>query len=111
MNWTLALPEIVLSVCAMAILMFGVFRKAGSEFPCTMLSLGALLIAAMLVISTDFGSGYNGLFVVDRLSEFSKILVLLAGAITLMLALDYNRAERIGRFEFPVLVLFSVTGM
>jgi NADH-quinone oxidoreductase subunit N len=111
MNWTLALPEIVLSVCGMAILMFGVARKSETGFVSSMLTLGALLLTTVLVISRTAGNGYEGLFVVDPFSSFIKILVLAGAAIALVLSLDYNREEGIGRFEFPVLVLFSTVGM
>lgn len=111
MNWTIALPEIVLSVCGMAILILGVLRRPDGEFVCSMLSFGALLLAAVLVISRSGGPGYEGLFVVDPFSTYVKILILAGAAITLLLSLDYNREQRIGRFEFPVLVLLSTVGM
>ena len=111
MNWMLALPEIVLSVCGMAILMFGVARKSETGFVSSMLTLGALLLATVLVISGPAGDGYEGQFVVDPFSGFIKLLVLAGAAIALVLSLDYNREEGIGRFEFPVLLLFSTVGM
>ena len=111
MSWTLALPEIVLSVCGMAILMVGVFRRPDTGFFAGMLTLGTLLIAGMLVISRTGGNGYEGLFVVDAFSNFVKILILVSAAIGLILSFDYNPKQGIGRFEFPVLVLFSTVGM
>ena len=36
-----------------------------------------------------------------------KLLILAGAALSLVLALDYNRQEGISRFEFPVLVLLS----
>ena len=65
MNWTLALPEIVLACCAMAILVFGVLQKQDATFLCTMLAVGALLLTGALVLSGAAGGGYRGLFVVD----------------------------------------------
>ena len=40
-----------------------------------------------------------------------KILVLAGAALALILSLDYNRTNHIARFEYPVLMLLSVTGM
>jgi NADH-quinone oxidoreductase subunit N len=111
MNWTIALPEIVLACCGMGILVFGVVRKQDSTLLCTMLTLGALLIAAVMTVSVTFGSGYSGLFVADPFSAFIKILTLAGAGMALIVALDYNRAEGLARFEFPVLVLFSTVGM
>ena len=111
MNWTLALPEIVLSIAAMAILLFGVLSRRETGFVATALALGALLLTTMLVISRAFGEGYEGLFVVDAFSGFIKILILASAAMALILSLDYNRQQGIAQFEFPVLVLFAATGM
>ncbi len=111
MNWSLALPEIVLSVAAMAILMFGVLTRRDSSFACNMLALGALLLTALLVLAAPPGSAYGGLFVVDAFSRFAKLLVIAGSALPLMLSIDYNRQEDLAHFEFPVLILFTVVGM
>ena len=111
MNWTLALPEIALGASAMGILLFGVGRKPDPAFTCTMLAVGALLLAAVLVLAAPAGSAYRGLFVMDEFSSFMKLLVLTGAALSLILAQDYNVREGISRFEFPVLVLLSTIGM
>ncbi len=112
MNWTLAIPEIVLAVCAMAILIFGVLWKSCSvTLACTMLGLGALLLTAVLEVSTPLGAAYHGLFVVDRFAVFMKVLIVAGAALSVVLALDYNVRERIDRFEFPVLILLCTVGM
>ncbi len=110
-NWTLALPEIVLACSAMAILIFGVLRKADTTFVCTMLSLAALVFTAMLVMSAPEGGAYRGLFVVDGFARFMKLLILAGAGLSAVLALDYNEREGIGRFEFPVLILLCTVGM
>ncbi|MBC7799830.1 MAG: NADH-quinone oxidoreductase subunit NuoN [Gemmatimonadaceae bacterium] len=111
MNWALALPEIVLAVCAMAILIFGVMRKPDPAFICTMLAVGALVIAAVMVLGSAQGGGYRGLFVVDSFATFMKLLILAGAGLSLVLTLDYNVREGISRFEFPVLILLSTVGM
>lgn len=111
MNWVIALPEIVLSCCGMAILVFGVLRREDSTYLCSMLTLGSFLITAMLVVSISLGSGYNGQFVVDPFSNFFKILILAGATLSLILSFDYNPTHGISRFEFPVLILFSTVGM
>jgi NADH:ubiquinone oxidoreductase subunit 4 (subunit M) len=42
---------------------------------------------------------------------FTKALVLLGAAVSVILALRFNEEHRIARFEFPVLVLLASTGM
>ena len=111
MNWTLALPEIMLSVSGLAILLFGVLRRQGNPaVPCTLLAILAMLVAGGLVLAAPDGVGYHGVFVGDGFARFMKLLSLAGAILSLMLALDYNRREGISRFEFPVLMLFSTVG-
>jgi NADH-quinone oxidoreductase subunit N len=111
MNWTLALPELVLALIGMAILVFGVVRKGDNTLLASMFTLGGFLVAAFLTLSTATGVGFHGQFVVDPFSSFMKVLILAGAALSLILSLDYNRHAGIARFEFPVLMLFAVVGM
>ncbi len=111
MNWIIALPEIVLACCGMAILIYGVLRKQDPTQICSMLTLGAFLIAGLLVITGTGGGGFRGQFVADGFSQFAKLLILLGAALALILSLEFNRNHGIARFEFPVLMLMSVIGM
>jgi NADH-quinone oxidoreductase subunit N len=111
MNWTLAIPELVLACCGMAILMFGVLRGRETFYASSMLTVGAFLLAALTVLSTGFGIGYHGQFTSDAFSAFVKLLVLAAAALSVVLSLDYNEHENLRRFEFPVLILYSTVGM
>jgi NADH-quinone oxidoreductase subunit N len=111
MNWTLALPELVLAIVGMAILVFGVVRKGDNTFLASMFTLGGFLLAAFLVISTSPGTGFHGQFVVDAFSSFMKELILTGAALSLILSIDYNRNAGLARFEFPVLMLFATVGM
>jgi len=111
MNWTLALPELVLALSGLAILLFGVMPKRDTTFACTMLVLGAFLVTGVLVIAQAEGTAFGGQYVADDFSTFMKLLALAAAALGLLLALDWNQRERLSRFEFPVLVLFATLGM
>ncbi|MFH5923691.1 NADH-quinone oxidoreductase subunit NuoN [Roseomonas xinghualingensis] len=111
MNWTLALPEILLAVTGLVLLLAGVIPKRDTTFPVTMGTLGALLVTAVLAMATPDGSAFNGQFVSDGFARFAKVLILLGAATGLMLALDWNQKQGIARFEFPILVLFSTVGM
>ncbi len=112
MNWQLALPEIFLSCAAMAILMYGVFARPERSFVmASMLSVGAVLLTAMLVLSGAPGTGYNGLFTVDAYSHFGKLLILTAVALGVVMSLDYAEHANMQRFEFPVLMLLAAVGM
>jgi NADH-quinone oxidoreductase subunit N len=76
-----------------------------------MLTVGAFVLAALLVMSTVSGVGYRGQFTSDAFSSFVKLLVLVASALSVVMSLDYNEHENLRRFEFPVLVLYATVGM
>jgi NADH-quinone oxidoreductase subunit N len=112
MNWTIALPEIVLSLAGLAILVFGVLRTSRDTFlMCSMLTVGAFLVAGILVIAGPVGPGFHGQFATDAFSSFVKVLILAAAALGVIVSVDYNEHENLRRFEFPVLMLFSTVGM
>ena len=111
MNWTVALPELVLSLAGLAILVIGVLRKPDGTPLAAMLTLGAFLVTGLLVLSRPDGVGFHGQFLVDPFARLAKILILIGAAFSLMLALDYNPRHGLARFEFPVLMLFATVGM
>jgi len=111
MNWSLALPEVVLACLGMAILIFGVLRKQDSTQLATMFTIGAFLVTGLLIATRDAGFGFNGQFTADAFATFNKELILLGGALSLILSLDWNKSQGIARFEYPVVVLFATVGM
>jgi NADH-quinone oxidoreductase subunit N len=113
MNWLVALPELALALCGMAVLIAGAFAPPKTAFVlASMLSLGSLLIAAGLALVAPQGIGFGGLFVADAFSRFVQVLVLAGAALAIILSLDFNRQEEgLARLEFPVLILFATVGM
>lgn len=111
MSWTLALPELVLACAGLVILVAGVIPKRETFFPISMAVIGALVVTALLVIGQPEGTALGGQYVSDAYAGFMKLLALGGAALSLLLAIDWNEKEGLGRFEFPVLVLFSTLGM
>ncbi|MFC7477370.1 NADH-quinone oxidoreductase subunit NuoN [Dankookia sp. GCM10030260] len=110
MTWTLALPELVLAVSGLVILLAGVIPRKDTFFPVSMACVGALLLAAMLVLGQPEGTALGGHYVSDAFSGFMKFLALAAAAVGILLSLDFNEREGMARFEFPVLMLFATLG-
>ena len=104
------MPEIVLAVSGLVILAAGVLPKRDTFFPASMAVVGALLLAGVLVLGQEEGTAFGGQYVADGFSGFMKLLVVLGGALGLLLALDWNEKEGLGRFEFSVLVLYATLG-
>lgn len=108
-----ALPEMVLAVLAMALLMYGVFRKEDSYDHVTIGALVAIAITAVLVMTTGEpeAMAFGGAFIVDGFARIMKVLALFGSAIALVLSSAYMRREKMARFEYPVLVLLASLGM
>jgi NADH-quinone oxidoreductase subunit N len=109
-----ALPEIFLAAAAMLLLLIGVYqREEHAAREVSWLAVLVLVIAGALV--AGFGAGRKvslyGLFVADGFGIFMKELVLIGAALSIVMSLRFNERERIARFEYPVLVLLSTTGM
>src|SRR6202022_1876553 len=108
-----ALSEIILAAGAMALLIFGAISGEKSTRTVSWLAI-AVLIIALIVSSAQGGErhlGFYGMFVTDAFALFMKALVLIGSAVTVLMGMRYNEDQGIARFEFPVLVLLSTTGM
>lgn len=107
------LPELFMAAAGLALLMIGVFRKDDGLKPISALAM--LAMAAALVLVTSLGgdklTAFNGLFVTDRFAAFAKGMVLVASIIALLMSISFLEKEKIGRFEYPVLVIFATLGM
>jgi NADH-quinone oxidoreductase subunit N len=108
-----ALPEIVLALGAMALLMFGAFRGESSVRAINGAAFALLVLAAVIVWLLPAGRivTFGGSFVIDDFARVLKVLTLIGSAATIILSLDYLAREKIEKFEFPILILLSTTGM
>jgi NADH-quinone oxidoreductase subunit N len=108
-----ALPEIVLAVLAMALLMFGVFRKGDTADHVTIGSIVTLGLVAALVIWGGEGreTAFGGAFVVDTFGRLMKVLVLFGSAVAVILSVHFMKRDGSQRFEYPILVLLATAGM
>ncbi len=109
----IAAPELMVAIGAMALLMLGVFSKAGN-ISRTITTLAVLLLAlalAMVVFVTPDGGAFGNAFVTDAFSRFMKALTLTGALVTLLMSSGFAKSENLDKFEFPVLVLLSTLGM
>jgi len=107
------LPELILLVGAMALLMLGVFSGERATVAVSWLAI-LLLVAAGVLIALqppERLTAFYGSFVVDGYGRFLKILALAGSAVVILMSLEFlGRPDR-RRFEYPVLILLSTTGM
>ena len=109
------LPEIIVAVGAMALLMFGVFRKAtpGGDSATAWLAIVVLLAAGVLILTGTTGREvlFEGAFIIDGFARFMKLLVV--GAAVLVIIMSFGDLERqlLLSYEYSVLLLLAVLGM
>jgi NADH-quinone oxidoreductase subunit N len=107
------LPEIFLVVSALLLLTWGVFRRVEPGFTVSLLGILALAGTAFMVATmpAETQTLFGGAFINDAFARFMKVLILTGSAFAILLSLDYLKREGILKFEYPVLVLISTTGM
>ncbi|WP_422007039.1 NADH-quinone oxidoreductase subunit NuoN [Pyruvatibacter mobilis] len=105
------LPEIILAVGAMALLMFGVFRKEDDAGPVAIGGIVLFAITGFAVVTGDTGVTFGDSFIADGFSTFIKVLVLIGAAATLFMGLSSMKADNLNRFEYPVLLVLATLGM
>jgi NADH-quinone oxidoreductase subunit N len=106
-------PEIAMAIGAMALLMLGVMLgdRALSVVSAAAIALLVLVAGIVAVIGGERLLAFHNGFVVDAFSDYVKIIVLVASAISIAMSVAYLKAEKLARFEYPVLVVLATLGM
>ena len=108
-----SLPEVVLASLAMALLMYGVFKKGDANDHVTMGAIVSLALVAALVIFSSEGkvTAFGGAFIVDTFARVMKVMALFGSAIAIVLSTHFMKRVKMARFEYPILVMLASTGM
>jgi NADH-quinone oxidoreductase subunit N len=109
----LTLPEIVLSLGAIFLLMVAAYLGDRFSRLGTWLAVGFFVIAALVTpeIIRQGGVGFDGLYIADSFAAFSKIVIYVAAAASLVAASGWFAREGVFRTEYSVLILLSAVGM
>ncbi|MBL4739537.1 MAG: NADH-quinone oxidoreductase subunit NuoN [Sneathiella sp.] len=112
-EFSIALPEIFLAAAALFLLMFGVFKGKDATGPVSWLAVLSLIITAFLVVlgGSDTQLTFSDLYRTDAFGNFMKILALGASILAIIMSMDFNKREKMDRFEFPVLIVTASLGM
>ena len=108
------LPEIVLAVYAMAALLGTVYTgRDRLAVPLVWVTAGLMVLLAVWIGMGGGGArtGFAGMINDDGFARFSKVTILLAAGMVLILGQDYMARRGILRFEYPVLIALAVVGM
>ncbi|MEM7719920.1 MAG: NADH-quinone oxidoreductase subunit NuoN [Pseudomonadota bacterium] len=108
------LPEIFLSVFAMAGLLVGAYGGKDNLAPMFVWTTSAVLVAVAAWIGFQ-GAGtaraFDGMFVDDGFARFAKVTILLSAAAILLMSEGYMARRDLLRFEYPLLIVLASVGM
>ncbi len=111
-NFLSLLPVLFLGIGGMVLLLGGVLIKSRDTTQSVTAGAIVLLVAAaMLSLQVPDSLLFGGLLKTSLFTRYADSLVYLAAIAALILSVDYNKREKIARFEYPILVLFAVIGM
>ena len=112
-NMTPILPEICLSVLAMALLLINVFTPGGKKSYLAYVSFIGIVATAVLV-GSGWGNhieSFGGSVVLDNFATFFKITFLVAAGLAVLISDKYMEREECNHGELYPLILFTVVGM
>ena len=111
-NLNILLPEIFLTLSIFSILMIGVFIKESFNLIFNLSSAIILFtIAIILNSSNETEKIFLDSFARDSFSNFFKILILIASLFVLNTSKVFITDNKIGKFEYPIIILLSILGM
>ena len=111
-NLNILLPEIFLTLSIFSILMIGVFIKESFNLIFNLSSAIILFtIAIILNSSNETEKIFLNSFTRDSFSNFFKILILIASLFVLNTSKIFITDNKIGKFEYPIIILLSILGM
>jgi NADH-quinone oxidoreductase subunit N len=112
-NMTPILPEIFLSVLAMALLLITVFSPGGQKSYLAYISFIGIAATAVLVGAGWGGhvESFGGSVVLDNFATFFKMTFLVAAGLTVLITDSYMEREGCNHGELYPLILFAVVGM
>lgn len=114
-NLAMTLPELVLSLGALALMIAAAW---GGQASTRLVSITAVFVLAGACVAfagpaSSGGSAFYGMFRADAFAAFAKVLIYVASAIAIVMAPAFFRrtAGDDLRPEYPVLILLSAVGM
>ena len=113
-DFSIVMPELILSLYAMAALLVAVYTsKDGLTDVLTWATAGLMVALALWIGMGQSGTqtAFGGMLTDDAFARFAKVTILLSAAAVLVMSRDFMARRGLGRFEYPLLVALSVVGM
>lgn len=116
-EWSLIAPELVLTVAALVVLLWGAWETGASLESAPRRSGEAWLALAAVVLALAWnrdggggGVGFGGMYVRDRLTQLIDVAALGAAGVAILLSPGYLARVRLPAGEYYALLLLSTVG-
>ena len=112
-NLNLIFSEIFLSISIMFLLILGVYKKksSGIVYNLSIVSLIIIFFINLNLFSINKEYLFNNSYLIDYLSTFMKLLIILSGVFVMLSSSNYLKIQKIFKIEYPILLLSSIIGM
>ena len=112
MNFAAILPEIILTVGAIALMMVAAFMGKRGAVVTTWASVALLLVATFTLLFEPQHAGplFGGLIVADGFGAFGKLIIFLSAAVAIIAAHNWFERDFEHSAEYPVLILLATVG-
>lgn len=112
------LPETILTIAAILLMFIEAFQPDPDSHPASPgarrlyapFTIAALIVAFIAAATSDPGTAFHDMLVVDTLGTFFRVLVIGIGILVVLSSSEYLEREGAPRAEFYALLLFSVMG-
>lgn len=114
MNYSLITTEILVVVLGLGVLLADLWIKPESRPALGWLTaavLACILALSFGAITSEDGSAFGGMYVLDGLARYFKGFFLLAGIVVVLMTVEFRHRITVGLSEFFALTLFALAGM
>jgi NADH-quinone oxidoreductase subunit N len=110
---SLTLPEVILSLGSLLLLLVAGWRGDSATRFISIASVALFFVAGLALLGPagNGGEAFGGLYIADPFAAFSKVLIYIAAAISVIVAHGFFARSNQLRAEYPILILLSAVGM
>lgn len=114
MNYSLIATEMLVVLLGLGVLLADLWIKPETRPALGWLTaalLTCILAMSFGAITSEDGSAFGGMFVLDGLARYFKSFFLLAGVVVILMTVEFRHRLPVGLSEFFALTLFALAGM
>ncbi len=114
MNYSLITTEILVVLLGLGVLLADLWIRPESRPALGWLSaalLGCILALSLGAITSEDGSAFGGMYVLDGLARYFKGLFLFGGVMVILMTVEFRHRLPVGLSEFYALTIFALVGM